>query len=129
MMTRYFILGKNTYNIEKNCFFDCFDCYRHVFDFMIKFISSTWTIKIRCLCLLWNLVHFSQLQDVSIFDLQKQNCKQFFFEKTFFLIYNFDKASFISLIQKARHQIILLQNELSTWWTTEFVLYNLIVIF
>ena len=94
-----------------------------------EFIKFTQAHKIICLCLLPHLTHLLQPLDVSVFGLLKQNYKKLLAKKTRFSTYNFDKADFISLIQKARQNGITSRNIQSAWRATGLIPYNPAMVF
>ena len=59
----------------------------------------------------------------------KQNYKKLLAKKTRFSTYNFDKADFISLIQKARQNGITSRNIQSAWRATGLIPYNPAMVF
>ena len=102
---------------------------RHFSYVSTKFIKFTQANKIICLCLLLYLTHLLQSLDVGVFVSLMQNYKKLLSKKTCFITYNIDKADFISLIQKARQQVITSQNIESAWRATGLIPYNPTVVF
>ncbi len=78
----------------------------HVSHVTDEFIKFTYEYKVVCPYLSANLTHLLQPLDVKVFGPLKRNYKTLLAEKTRFTTYNIDKADFISLIQKARRQVI-----------------------
>lgn len=72
----------------------------HTSHISTKFIQFTHEQKIVCLCLPAHSTYLLQSLDVGIFSSLKQNYKMLLANKTWFIIYNINKADFISLIQK-----------------------------
>ena len=82
----------------------------HLSHVSTKFFQFVREHKIVCLYLPAHSTHLLQPLDVGVFGPLKQNYKMLLAEKTRFTTYSIDKADFISLIQKARHQGITSRN-------------------
>ena len=73
---------------------------RHASHISTKFIEFMHKYKIVCLYLPAHSPHLLQPFDIDVSGSLRQNYKMLLSKKTWLIIYNIDKANFISLIQK-----------------------------
>lgn len=89
-----------------------------------EFIIYAKSKKIECFCLPAHTTHLLQPLDVGVFSLLASSYKKHLESLTRFSTYNIDKVNFLTIVQKARKEAILIKNIQSAWRATGLIPFN-----